>query len=79
MTETNDVNQFGLTSCPLKELRKETSHKEDVGRGKKTKPQTVAQVDARAEIKMFHIEQSEMNWARPEEREEKKSMGLWLR
>lgn len=40
------------------------------GEEKKT-PLTVVQVDAQAEIKMFHIEQSEMNWARPEEREEK--------
>lgn len=41
------------------------------GEEKKKPLLTVVQVDARAEIKMFHIEQSEMNWARPEEREEK--------
>lgn len=35
-------------------------HKE----GEKGKPLTVVQVEVRAEIKMFYIEQSEMNWAR---------------
>ena len=49
-------------------------HKE----GEKGKPLTGVQVEVRAEIKMFHIEQSEMNWARLEERKEK-SMDLWLR
>lgn len=38
---------------------------------------TVVQVEVRAEIKMFHIEQSEMNWVRLAQRKEK-SMDLWL-
>lgn len=47
-------------------------------KGRKGKPLTVIQVEVQAEIKMFHIEQSEMNWVRQEERKEK-SMDLWLR
>lgn len=44
------------------------------------KPLTVIRVEVRAEIKMFRIEQSEMNWASREERKgKKKSMELWLR
>lgn len=53
--------------------------KNDVAqKGRKGKPLTVIRVEVQAEIKMFHIEQSEMNWVRQEERKEK-SMDLWLR
>lgn len=38
------------------------------------KPLTVIRVEVRAEIKMFRIEQSEMNWASREERKGKKKI-----
>lgn len=44
-------------------------------KGKK-KPPTVVRVKAGAEIKMFHIEHSEMNWARLEDRGGEKNQ--WL-
>lgn len=50
-------------------------HKEE----EKGKPLTVAQAEVRAEIKMFHIEQSEMNWGEDGGEKKEKSMDLWLR
>lgn len=59
-----------------KEITLQTSQ---VGKRKKRKEKTLAAVlvDVQAKIKMFHIEQSGMNWVGLEERKEK-SMGLWL-
>ena len=39
-------------------------------RGRKGKPLSAVELEVRAGIKMFHIEQYEMNWARLEERKE---------
>lgn len=44
---------------------------------KKEKRPAAVLVDVQAKIKMFHIEQSGMNWVGLEERKEK-SMGIWL-
>lgn len=68
------MNQFTLTSLLVKELKR----KDVTQRGRKGKPLTIVQVEVRAEIKMFHIEQSKMNWVKQEEGKEK-SMDLWLR
>lgn len=74
MTETKYANQFSLTARRLKELRKETFSQRGWQGGeikkKKEKKSDWYKRTHGAEIKMFHIEQREMNWARPEEKGE---------
>lgn len=73
MTETKDVNQFTLAAHQLRKMRKETfpQKRRRGGRGKKKKKSDGYKRTHGAEIKMFHIEQCEMNWAVPEERRRK--------
>lgn len=44
---------------------------------RKTRESSAVQADVRAEIKMFHIERSEMNWARLEEKKKNQWISGW--